>query len=44
MICLDTLIRVDAMIAACAIEAGYCLATANRADFAAFVPHGLVLV
>ena len=37
-------LRVDALIAACAIEAGCCLATANRADFSAFVPHGLVLV
>jgi len=36
-------LRVDAMIAACAIEAGSRLATANRADFAAFVPHGLTL-
>lgn len=37
-------LRVDAMIAACAIEAGGSLATANRADFAAFVPCGLKLV
>ena len=37
-------LRVDAMIAACAIEAGCCLATANRADFSAFVPYGLKLV
>jgi predicted nucleic acid-binding protein len=35
--------RVDAMIAACAIEAGCRLATSNRADFTVFVPHGLVL-
>lgn len=37
-------LRVDAMIAACAIESGCFLATANRIDFAAFVPHGLKLV
>lgn len=37
-------LRVDAMIAACAIESGCCLATANRTDFAAFVPYGLKLV
>ena len=36
-------LRVDAMSAACAIEAGCPLATANRADFAAFVPYGLKL-
>ena len=37
-------LRVDAMIAACAIEAGCRLATSNRTDFAAFIPYGLVLV
>lgn len=37
MICLDTNYLV------CALEAGCCLATANREDFAAFLPHGLVL-
>ena len=36
-------LRVDAMIAACAIESGCSLATANRTDFAAFVPYGLKL-
>ncbi|MEI7900346.1 MAG: PIN domain-containing protein [bacterium] len=36
-------LRVDAMIAACAIEAGCRLATSNRDDFAVFVPFGLVL-
>jgi len=37
-------LRVDAMIAACSIEAGCRLATANRSDFAVFEPHGLVMV
>jgi predicted nucleic acid-binding protein len=36
--------RIDAMIAATAIVAGAELATNNRADFNAFVPHGLKLV
>lgn len=37
-------LRVDAMIAACAIEAGCRLATSKQTDFARFVPCGLVLV
>ena len=35
--------RMDVMIAATAIHAGAELATANPADFLAFLPHGLVL-
>jgi predicted nucleic acid-binding protein len=35
--------RLDTMIAASAILAGAELATTNRDDFAAFVPHGLKL-
>jgi len=35
--------RLDTMIAATAILAGAELATVNADDFAAFVPHGLVL-
>lgn len=37
-------LRVDAMIAATATVAGARLATNNRADFLAFVPHGLTLI
>ena len=36
-------LRVDAMIAGTATVAGARLATNNRSDFAAFVPHGLQL-
>lgn len=36
-------LRVDAMIAATALVAGAHLATNNRADFDAFIPHGLKL-
>ncbi len=36
-------LRVDAMIAACAMVGGCRLATSNRDDFSAFVPFGLVL-
>lgn len=36
-------LRVDAMIAGTAIAAGAILATTNRMDFTAFVPHGLKL-
>lgn len=36
-------LRVDAMIAACALLAAARLATSNRADFSAFVPQGLKL-
>lgn len=36
-------LRVDAMIAGATLVAGGMLATANSADFAPFVPHGLVL-
>ncbi len=36
-------LRVDAMIAATAMVAGAALATNNRSDFNAFVPHGLAL-
>jgi len=37
-------LRVDAMIAGTATVAGARLATNNRADFSAFVPHGLQLI
>ncbi len=37
-------IRVDAMIAATAIAKGAALATNNRNDFQAFVPHGLTVL
>ena len=37
-------LRIDAMIAATAMVAGAALATNNRSDFNAFVPHGLGLV
>ena len=36
-------LRVDAMIAGTAIVVGADLTTNNRADFSAFVPHGLRL-
>jgi predicted nucleic acid-binding protein len=36
-------LRVDAMIAACAIVANAELATGNTADFTVFCPHGLRL-
>ncbi len=36
-------LRVDSMIAGAAMVAGASLATSNRGDFAAFVPHGLKL-
>jgi len=36
-------LRVDAMIAGTAIAASAALATSNRADFAPFVAHGLLL-
>ena len=36
-------LRIDAMIAATATLSGAALATNNRGDFAAFVPHGLKL-
>lgn len=36
-------LRVDAMIAASALNAGCRLATSNRADFNVFVPFGLAL-
>jgi len=36
-------LRVDAMIAATTVVAGGRLATANAADFAPFIPHGLSL-
>ncbi len=36
-------LRVDAMIAASAINEGCLLATSNRADFNVFVPFGLAL-
>lgn len=37
-------LRVDAMIAACALVSGAGLATSNQSDFQAFVPHGLNLL
>jgi predicted nucleic acid-binding protein len=37
-------LRVDAMVAACAIEAGCRSATSNRSDFNRFTSCGLVLV
>lgn len=37
-------LRVDAMIAACALVSGAGLATSNQTDFQAFVPHGLMLL
>jgi predicted nucleic acid-binding protein len=37
-------LRVDAMIAACAVTADIPLATDNQDDFGAFVKHGLILV
>lgn len=37
-------LRVDAMIAACALLSDTRLATSNREDFSAFVPLGLELV
>ena len=37
-------LRVNAMIGGTAIAAGATLATNNRKDFSAFVPHGLLLV
>jgi predicted nucleic acid-binding protein len=37
-------LRTDALIAACALEAGAHLVTLNHQDFAAFEPHGLVLI
>jgi len=37
-------LRVDAMIAGTATVAGARLATNNRADLSAFVPHGLQLI
>ena len=37
-------LRVDAMIAGTAVAAGATLATNNREDFKAFVPHGLRVV
>ncbi len=37
-------LRIDAMIAATAVVGGAELATNNRTDFNAFVPHGLKLV
>lgn len=36
-------LRIDSMIAATAILSGAALATNNRTDFNAFVPHGLKL-
>ncbi len=36
-------LRVDAMIAACALLSNVHLATSNRADFSAFLPLGLKL-
>lgn len=37
-------LRVDAMIAACAVTANIPLATDNKEDFSAFVKFGLILV
>ena len=37
-------LRIDALIAACAILKGASLATRNVADFEIFVPHGLQFV
>jgi predicted nucleic acid-binding protein len=37
-------LRVDAMIAACAVTADIPLATDNKDDFGAFVKYGLILV
>jgi predicted nucleic acid-binding protein len=37
-------LRVDAMIAACAVTANIPLATDNRDDFCAFVKYGLILM
>lgn len=37
-------LRVDAMIAACALVSGASLTTNNQNDFQAFVPHGLTLL
>jgi predicted nucleic acid-binding protein len=37
-------LRIDAMIAACAVTANIPLATDNNEDFCAFVKHGLILM
>lgn len=37
-------LRIDAMIAATALVSGAALATNNRSDFNAFVPHGVRMV